>query len=150
MNAFDHQIDFRVIDIHTHAQFCNIQSFGGQLAAKVRLEDLEKTNRAKMIGTPDILVVDTNTPNFCLICKGEQGDECSCTCVSRDENRNSSRTIGVCPAPCKTSLKLSTAKLLIVEGNIGVGKTTLARKLATELNYKLFLEPTTENPFLGL
>lgn len=43
----------------------------------------------------------------------------------------------------------SSAKLLIVEGNIGVGKTTLARKLASELNYKLYLEPTVENPFLG-
>ena len=43
----------------------------------------------------------------------------------------------------------TSAKLLIVEGNIGVGKTTLARKLACELNYKLYLEPTVENPFLG-
>ena len=43
----------------------------------------------------------------------------------------------------------SSAKLLIVEGNIGVGKTTLASKLASELNYKLYLEPTVENPFLG-
>ena len=42
------------------------------------------------------------------------------------------------------------AKLLIVEGNIGVGKTTLARKLATEMGYKLYLEPTVENPFLGM
>ena len=41
-------------------------------------------------------------------------------------------------------------KLLVVEGNIGVGKTTLARKLSQELNYKLFLEPTVENPFLGV
>jgi len=43
----------------------------------------------------------------------------------------------------------TSAKLLILEGNIGVGKTTLARKLACELNYKLYLEPTVENPFLG-
>ena len=42
-----------------------------------------------------------------------------------------------------------SGKLLIVEGNIGVGKTTLTQKIARELNYKLFLEPATENPFLG-
>ena len=30
----------------------------------------------------------------------------------------------------------------------GVGKTTLARKLSLELRYKLFLEPTVENPYL--
>lgn len=42
------------------------------------------------------------------------------------------------------------AKLLIVEGNIGVGKTTLTRKLADKLQYRIFLEPTTENPYLGM
>ena len=41
------------------------------------------------------------------------------------------------------------AKLLIVEGNIGVGKTTLTKKLADQLMYRIFLEPTTENPYLG-
>lgn len=41
------------------------------------------------------------------------------------------------------------AKLLIVEGNIGVGKTTLSQKLADRLSYRIFLEPTTENPYLG-
>lgn len=46
-------------------------------------------------------------------------------------------------------LSPSSGKLLIVEGNIGVGKTTLTQKIARELNYKLFLEPATENPFLG-
>ena len=39
-------------------------------------------------------------------------------------------------------------KLIIIEGNIGVGKTTLSQKLATLLNYKLFLEPTSKNPYL--
>lgn len=42
------------------------------------------------------------------------------------------------------------AKLLIVEGNIGVGKTTLTKKLADKLLYRIFLEPTTENPYLGM
>lgn len=35
-----------------------------------------------------------------------------------------------------------------VEGPIGVGKTTLARKLAQVFDYPLLLEPATENPFL--
>jgi len=35
-----------------------------------------------------------------------------------------------------------------VEGPIGVGKTTLARKLAQVLEYPLLLEPAAENPFL--
>ena len=43
----------------------------------------------------------------------------------------------------------NSGKLLIVEGNIGVGKSTLTQAIANELNYKLFLEPATENPFLG-
>lgn len=37
---------------------------------------------------------------------------------------------------------------LVIEGPIGVGKTTLAKKLAALLNYPLLLEPVTENPFL--
>ena len=37
---------------------------------------------------------------------------------------------------------------LVIEGPIGVGKTTLAKKLAGLLNYPLLLEPVTENPFL--
>ena len=36
----------------------------------------------------------------------------------------------------------------VIEGPIGVGKTTLAKKLAALLNYPLLLEPVTENPFL--
>ena len=37
---------------------------------------------------------------------------------------------------------------LVIEGPIGVGKTTLAKKLAGLLSYPLLLEPVTENPFL--
>ena len=39
-------------------------------------------------------------------------------------------------------------KYLAIEGPIGVGKTTLARKLADVFTYPLMLEPATENPFL--
>ena len=38
-------------------------------------------------------------------------------------------------------------RLIIVEGNIGVGKSTLARKMAKALGYTVFMEPTAENPY---
>lgn len=37
---------------------------------------------------------------------------------------------------------------IVIEGNIGVGKTTLAKKLAKDLNGRLILERFAENPFL--
>ncbi|RLU03440.1 MAG: deoxynucleoside kinase [Ketobacter sp.] len=39
-------------------------------------------------------------------------------------------------------------KLIVVEGPIGVGKTTLTRKLARTFGYELLLEGAAENPFL--
>jgi len=42
----------------------------------------------------------------------------------------------------------SFPQYLAVEGPIGVGKTTLAKRLADLLDYPLLLEPVTENPFL--
>ncbi len=39
-------------------------------------------------------------------------------------------------------------QFLVIEGNIGAGKTTLARMLAEDLNAKLILEQFEENPFL--
>lgn len=38
--------------------------------------------------------------------------------------------------------------LIVVEGPIGVGKTTLARRLAETLNARLLLEMAEQNPFL--
>jgi deoxyadenosine/deoxycytidine kinase len=43
----------------------------------------------------------------------------------------------------------SLPRYVCVEGPIGVGKTTLARRLAACLRYPTLLEPATENPFLG-
>jgi deoxyadenosine/deoxycytidine kinase len=37
---------------------------------------------------------------------------------------------------------------IAVEGSIGVGKTTLAKKLAASFNYSILLEEAEENPFL--
>jgi deoxyadenosine/deoxycytidine kinase len=39
-------------------------------------------------------------------------------------------------------------KFIAVEGPIGVGKTSLAKRLAQTLGYPILLEPAAENPFL--
>ncbi len=39
-------------------------------------------------------------------------------------------------------------RFIAVEGNIGVGKTTLAKRLARTFNYETLLEQAEENPFL--
>ncbi|MEZ5107316.1 MAG: deoxynucleoside kinase [Draconibacterium sp.] len=39
-------------------------------------------------------------------------------------------------------------RFLVIEGNIGAGKTTLAKKIAEEYNAKLILEQFADNPFL--
>lgn len=41
-------------------------------------------------------------------------------------------------------------RYVALEGNIGAGKTTLARKLAERLNARLVLEEFTDNPFLAM
>lgn len=41
------------------------------------------------------------------------------------------------------------AKYIVIEGPIGVGKTSLAQLLAKELNARLFLEKVEDNPFLA-
>jgi deoxyadenosine/deoxycytidine kinase len=39
-------------------------------------------------------------------------------------------------------------KYVVIEGNIGAGKTTLARKIAEDFNAQLILEQFADNPFL--
>jgi len=58
--------------------------------------------------------------------------------------------------PLKTALKLyiseeelfSNLSFIAIEGNIGAGKTTLAKKIAEEYKGKLVLERFADNPFL--
>jgi deoxyadenosine/deoxycytidine kinase len=40
--------------------------------------------------------------------------------------------------------------LIIVEGNISAGKSTLCTNLGEFLNFKVFFEPVTNNPYLSL
>lgn len=45
-------------------------------------------------------------------------------------------------------MSLQTGSIITIEGGIGVGKTSLARVLAEELEGELLLETPTDNPFL--
>lgn len=44
---------------------------------------------------------------------------------------------------------MSSPSLVIIEGNISAGKSTVTRDLAAQLGYRVFLEPATTNPFLA-
>ena len=39
-------------------------------------------------------------------------------------------------------------KFIVIAGNIGIGKSTLTKKLAEHLKFKPYLEPVSENPYL--
>ncbi len=95
---------------------------------------------SKMLGNPDILVT-------CSLCSNQNPHCKQCKLEQRSlPILHLKNGMGAASAGWDCELK---AKLLIVEGNIGVGKTTLTKKLAEKLKYKIFLEPTTDNPYLG-
>lgn len=48
----------------------------------------------------------------------------------------------------KSTERKMLPKFIAVEGAIGVGKTTLAKRLAETFNYEVLLEAAEENPFL--
>lgn len=50
--------------------------------------------------------------------------------------------------PRRPDAKSDAPRFIVVEGPIGVGKTSLARRLAASFNGELVLEPSGENPFL--
>ena len=45
-------------------------------------------------------------------------------------------------------MKLEEYRYIVVEGPIGVGKTSLAQRIADHLGSELLLEKPAENPFL--
>jgi deoxyadenosine/deoxycytidine kinase len=47
------------------------------------------------------------------------------------------------------ALDIGSLRYIVVEGPIGVGKTSLARRLAVTLNCELVLEQADDNPFLA-
>lgn len=47
-----------------------------------------------------------------------------------------------------SSSESNTPQFIVVEGPIGVGKTSLSKRLADTFNYELLLEKSDENPFL--
>ena len=133
--------------------------FGGKLADDKNLAllglRLSPRLRRNMIGVPDVLMSKNAVRTQRTHQFGVGKENLS---VSANANRSITGLPHekLLPEPLEVpriglsrSLSPNSGKLLIVEGNIGVGKTTLTQKIARELNYKIFLEPATENPFLG-
>ena len=67
--------------------------------------------------------------------------------VQFSEDKSSCKFVATLEAPVN-KLNFSTSNYIVIEGNIGVGKTTLASKIAEDFNAKLVLERFADNPFL--
>lgn len=50
----------------------------------------------------------------------------------------------------KKKIEIANGNYIVIEGNIGAGKTSFSQKLAEELNARLILEEFSDNPFLPL
>lgn len=67
--------------------------------------------------------------------------------VQLSNDKSSCKFVATLEAPVN-KLSFSSSNYIVIEGNIGVGKTTLASKIAEDFNAKLVLERFAENPFL--
>ena len=122
-----------------------ILSLFSEVSVKRIKKKLSLTCRTQkiMIGDPDIVEDDRLAYPACHE-ERSQGSDCA------ENNLSERRALPISHLIRPSQVDFVTrSKLLVVEGNIGVGKTTLAKKLAGALGYKLCLEPTTENPYLG-
>ena len=74
-------------------------------------------------------------------------------------NKNSNELLKLCKSGHKEKLReiltnpkdqfdISNFKYIAIEGNIGAGKTSLAKKISIDFNSKLILERFADNPFL--
>lgn len=67
--------------------------------------------------------------------------------VQLSTDKSSCKFVDTLKAPVH-ELDFASSNYIVIEGNIGVGKTTLASKIADDFNAKLVLERFADNPFL--
>lgn len=67
--------------------------------------------------------------------------------VQLSDDKSSCVFVSKLQTPMST-FHFSSSNYIVIEGNIGVGKTTLATKIAEDFNAKLVLERFADNPFL--
>ncbi len=67
--------------------------------------------------------------------------------IKNCEDKSACTAIGNLKLPLST-VELSKMNYIVIEGNIGAGKTTLTNKIAEDFNAKIIVERFAENPFL--